>query len=135
LNIVVHIENTGDVSGNDNQWLGTKSQSLRLEGFSITPASFSDDFHLEYMAHVQDVGDTAWVSQGQFVGTTGQGKRLEGFAIRVVGKEASEYTVYYAAHVQDVGDTTLYQNGQFCGTRGESKRVEAIFVKLVKYDD
>jgi uncharacterized protein YjdB len=94
----------------------------------------SDDFYLEYFAHVQEIGDTAWVSQGDFVGTRGQGKRLEGFAIRVAGKDAREYNVYYSAHVQDVGDTVEYKNGDFCGTRGEAKRVEAIFIRLEKVD-
>ena len=30
LNITAHVQNIGDISGYDNQWIGTKGQSLRL---------------------------------------------------------------------------------------------------------
>lgn len=89
----------------------------------------SDDYHLEYFAHIQNYGDTAWVSQGDTVGTALSGARIEGIAIRVVGKDASEYNVYYSAHLQGSGDTAEFKNGDFCGTRGEYRRLEAIFVK------
>ena len=98
------------------------------------PARISDDFHLEYFAHLQDIGDTDYVSQGTFVGTRGESRRLEGFAIRVAGKDAHEYDVFYSAHLQDDGDTAEFKNDEFCGTRFLSKRVEAIFVRLVKKD-
>jgi uncharacterized protein YjdB len=100
LDITAHLESKGDVYGHDNQWVGTKGQWRRLEGFSIKPYDVSDDdFHLEYFAHLQDIGDTAWVRQGQFIGTRGQYRRLEGFGIRVAGKDAWKYNVYYSAHL------------------------------------
>ena len=30
LSITAHVQNIGDISGSDNQWIGTKGQSLRL---------------------------------------------------------------------------------------------------------
>ena len=30
LNITAHVQNIGDIKGYDNQWIGTKGQSLRL---------------------------------------------------------------------------------------------------------
>jgi uncharacterized protein YjdB len=83
---------------------------------------------MEYMAHVQDIGDTSWVREGQYVGTKGQSKRIEGFAIRLTGSQASKYDVFYQAHVEGIGNTPKVGNGQFSGTRGQSKRVEAISV-------
>jgi len=80
------------------------------------------------MAHVQDIGDTSWVREGQYVGTKGQSKRIEGFAIRLTGSQASKYDVFYQAHVEGIGNTPRVGNGQFSGTRGQSKRVEAISV-------
>lgn len=99
LDITVHIEGKGDIYGHDNEWVGTKGQSLRLEGFSVTPNRVSDDFYLEYFAHLEHIGDTAWVRQGDFVGTRGQSRRLEGFAIRAAGRDAWKYNVYYSAHL------------------------------------
>jgi uncharacterized protein YjdB len=84
------------------------------------------------MAHLEQIGDLPWVSEGQFVGTRGQSRRLEGFAIKLTGKHASEFTVKYMAHLQGTGDTRWFSDGEFCGTRGESRRVEGICVKVVK---
>jgi uncharacterized protein YjdB len=86
---------------------------------------------MEYMAHIQEQGDTLWVQGGTFVGTRGQSRRLEGFAIRLTGPRSSNYDVYYMAHLENTGDTSFYKNGQFCGTRGEARRVEGIEVRVV----
>ena len=83
------------------------------------------------MAHLQDFGDTPWISEGQFVGTRGQSRRLEGFAIRLVGPAAPKYAVLYMAHIQDMGDTVFCQDAEFCGTRGQSRRLEGMLVRVL----
>jgi uncharacterized protein YjdB len=83
---------------------------------------------MEYMAHVEGIGDTFWVREGQYVGTRGQSRRLEGFAIRLTGWQTSNYDVFYQAHLEGIGTTPRVGNGEFSGTRGQSRRVEAISV-------
>jgi hypothetical protein len=85
---------------------------------------------MKYMAHLQDIGDTAFVNEGQFVGTRGQSRRLEGFAIELTGPLAATHTVMYMAHLEGSGDTGFFRDGQFCGTRGQSRRVEGILVHV-----
>src|ERR1700734_1629111 len=80
----VHLQDVGDVDLNEGRFAGTRGESLRLEGFSLTFAPPVPGLGIVYMAHLQDTGDTRWVSEGQFVGTRGQSRRLEGFAIRLV---------------------------------------------------
>lgn len=128
LRTVAHIQDLGDRTFSEGAVAGTTGQSRRLEGFQINLDSPIPGLSMEYMAHVQDSGDTSWVREGQYVGTKGKSKRIEGFAIRLTGSEASKYDVFYQAHVEGIGNTPRVGNGQFSGTRGQSKRVEAISV-------
>jgi uncharacterized protein YjdB len=130
LRVMAHLENIGDIAFRENELAGTRGQSRRLEGFSVTIDPAVPGLSLRYMAHLENIGDTPFVNEGQCVGTRGQSRRLEGFAIDVIGPAASKYNVFYMAHLQGTGDTTFYQNGQFCGTRGQSRRVEGILVRI-----
>lgn len=125
---LVHLQNTGDVPVQGGAFAGTRGEARRLEGFSLQIADSIPSLGIEYMAHIQDKGDTPWVGGGQFVGTRGEARRLEGFAIRLTGSAATNYNVNYFCHVQDIGDTPVRFNGQFCGTRGESRRLEGLQV-------
>jgi len=125
---VAHIQDIGDVSFQDGEFVGSRGQSRRLEGFSIQMPDQALSLGIQYMAHVQNVGDTSWFNGGQFVGSSGQSLRLEGFAIQLTGSEAANHNVLYKCHVQNIGDTQVLANGQFCGTRGQSLRLEGLQV-------
>lgn len=129
---IVHLQNIGDVPFQNDAFAGTRGESRRLEGFSLQISDSIPGLGIEYMAHIQDVGDTPWVGSGQFVGTRGKSQRLEGFGIRLTGSAAANYNVNYFCHLQDIGDTPVRSNGQFCGTRGESRRLEGLQVWIQK---
>jgi hypothetical protein len=122
------VQNLGDQPLGDSHWAGTKGQSLRLEGFALDFAPTVPGIGLEYMCHLQNIGDTVLMPGESFCGTRGQSRRLEGFAIQLTGPEAAKYDVYYGCHLQDIGDTGPVKNGEFCGTRGQSRRLEALVV-------
>jgi uncharacterized protein YjdB len=128
LRKLVHIQDIGDRTFSEGAVAGTTGQSRRLEGFQINLDSPIPGLSMEYMAHIEGIGDTSWVREGQYVGTKNQSRRIEGFAIRLNGSQASKYDVFYQAHVEGIGNTARVGNGQFSGTRGQSKRVEAISV-------
>jgi len=125
---IVHLQNIGDVSFQSGAFAGTRGESRRLEGFSLAIADGTPNLGIQYMAHLQDIGDTPWVNGGQFIGTRGQSRRLEGFAIRLTGSAARNYNIRYICHLQNIGDTPVRSNGEFCGTRGESRRLEGLQV-------
>jgi uncharacterized protein YjdB len=125
---IVHLQNIGDVSFQGGAFAGTRGESRRLEGFSITITDGTPNLGIQYMAHLQNIGDTTWVNGGQFIGTRGESRRLEGFAIRLTGSAAENYNIRYICHLQDIGDTLVRSNGEFCGTRGESRRLEGLQV-------
>lgn len=128
---VVHLQDIGDMLLYDGAWAGTKGQSRRLEGFSVQITPGVEGLGLQYMAHLQDTADTAWVNEGEFCGTRGQSRRLEGFAFRLTGPEAGNFDIFYQGHLQDSADTGVFSNGAFCGTRGQARRCEAIKVWIV----
>lgn len=128
LNILLHIQDFGDVSFNAGEFGGNRGQSRRVEGFQIEISPPVDGLGISYMAHIQNVGDTPWFKNGRFVGSRGESKRLEGFAIKLTGAQASRYRVFYKCHIQNRGDSPVLYNGQFCGTRGQSLRLEAMQV-------
>jgi len=130
LNVLVHLQNIGDQIFRENEFAGTRGQSRRLEGFQLQISPAVANLSMQYMAHLQDIGDVPFVNEGQFVGMRGESRRLEGFAIQLTGSQAANFNVFYMAHLQDIGDTGFFQNGQFCGTRGESRRVEGILVRI-----
>lgn len=130
LTITVHLQDIGDRTYHADEFAGTRGQSRRLEGFAIRIQPAVPGLTMQYMAHLQDIGDTPWCKEGDFVGTRGQSRRLEGFAIKLAGPNASHYTVSYMAHLQNIGDTSFLSDGEFCGTRGQSRRVEGICVRV-----
>jgi hypothetical protein len=130
LRCKAHLEAEGTVVGRDNQFLGSRGQSRRCEGFAVEIASPIAGLTVEYMAHVEGWGDTSWVGEGTFIGSQGQNRRMEGFALRLAGPAGGNYSVAYMAHLQGIGDTPLARDGEFCGTRGQSRRVEGMLVRI-----
>jgi uncharacterized protein YjdB len=128
LKVLAHIQGIGDRTFSDREYAGTKAQGRRVEGFQIKIEPPVAGLNLQYMAHVEGVGDTAWISEGELAGFRGKAKRIEGFAARLTGSQADKYDVFYTAHIQNVGDTPVTANGQYCGTRGKGLRVEGMTV-------
>ncbi|MEO1760640.1 MAG: hypothetical protein AAFR83_01390 [Cyanobacteria bacterium J06629_18] len=85
---------------------------------------------LQYMAHIQNWGDTNYISQPQWCGTRNQSLRLEGFRIRLA-PGSDHVNLRYKAHLQNIGDTSWHFLGEFIGTRGEKRRLEAFAIEVV----
>ena len=132
LDILVHIQDLGDVRGADNNWIGNRGQERRIELINIKQLDGTESIQLRYMCHIGGVGDTEFMAEGENCGTRGQERRLEGFAIRLVGPEASNFTVTYSCHVQDIGDFGFFSDGGFCGTRGQGRRLEALIIRITR---
>jgi len=129
---VVHLQNIGDRSFTQDTFAGTRGQSRRLEGFSVALSPGASDLGVEYMCHLQDLGDTPWKANGDFCGTRGESRRLEGVAIRLTGPAAAKSDIYYYCHMECIGDFLPVKNGDFCGTRGESRGLEGLYIWAVR---
>ena len=114
-----------------------------LQGFmrgdlaGLSTASLPEPSQLvqaEALAHVQERGDTPWLSQLSECGAAGTGRRIEGFAVRL-NPPVEGVLLHYKAHVAVRGDTRWVEQGEFCGTRGENLRIEAIWIELAEGAD
>ena len=88
---------------------------------------------VKYQTHVQDIGNSGWVYDGDIAGSVGKAKRMEGISIRL--PSLTNVNVNYSAHVQDIGWQKEKKNGQLAGTTGQSKRLEAIRIVIVNKGD
>lgn len=132
VKVLVHVQGIGDRTFGAMEYAGTKAQGRRVEGFAINIEPPIPGLKVEYMAHVEGVGDTPWIGEGELAGFRGQAKRIEGFAVRLSGPIAANYNVFYSAHIQNIGDTEVSSNGEYCGTRGKGLRVEGLKVWIAR---
>lgn len=84
--------------------------------------------NLQYKAHIENIGWTEWIKEGQVAGTEGESKRLE--AIILQGNNGVD--LKYRVHMQNIGWGEWTTNGQVAGTTGEARRIEAIEIQSNK---
>lgn len=100
---------------NENKWENFKSKLINLP-------------NLQYKAHIENIGWTEWIKEGQVAGTEGESKRLE--AIILQGNNGVD--LKYRVHMQNIGWGEWTTNGQVAGTTGEARRIEAIEIQSNK---
>ena len=83
--ILLHVQNAGDVAASFGAWAATRGSGRWIEGFQLAPSDLAMPEELEYQAILKGGGLSPWVSAGQFCGTRGQNVPLLGFCIRVSG--------------------------------------------------
>ncbi len=130
LEVMVHIEGCGDRIVSDSDLAGTQGDARRLEGLLLSFSPRVAGLGIRYMGHLENVGDTPWVGEGQYVGTRGKGLRLEGFAAQLTGPEASKFDICYLGHFANYGDSQVMTNGILCGARGQGLTLEALKIWL-----
>ncbi|MFC6602215.1 hypothetical protein ACFQDF_12730 [Ectobacillus funiculus] len=86
--------------------------------------SASSNQSIQYRTHVQDIGWTNPVSEGEVSGTTGLARRMEAIAID------SSLPIEYQVHVQNKGWLPWVKNGEVAGTTGQALRMEAIKIQV-----
>lgn len=80
-------------------------------------------------AHVQTLGWSNTVHDGETVGTTGMAKRLEAVKIAAVDEKLNS-NIRFRVHVQTYGWQNWREGGEIAGTTGEAKRLEAVQIEL-----
>lgn len=85
LKYMAHIQGTGDTG-----WytapakVGTEGKRKRIEGVAFkTAGTCANSYTVEYRCHIQDLGTSALMSDGEFCGTRGDAVRLEALQLTV----------------------------------------------------
>lgn len=80
IDVVAHIQGIGQKvfkNINHDTVIGTEGQGKRLEGFMLEVSGLPEHIHLYTKAHIQGIGWTEWVTEGNWVGTMGDSTRIE----------------------------------------------------------
>ena len=89
--------------------------------------------HVQYRAHVENIGWQGYVKDGTMAGTSGKSYRVEALNINLINAP-DDAKILYRAHVQNIGWQNWQQNGSMAGTSGKSYRIEAIEIMLENLD-
>lgn len=87
LTIDYHVQNIGwkktVVRAGQTALFGTTGNGLRLEGIKLDLDKVPG-YKLQYSVHIQNIGWTNWIEEGNLAGTTGRSLRIEAIKIRFV---------------------------------------------------
>jgi len=132
-----HVQNVGWQDWVRNGAMaGTTGRGLRLEALDVrlvpkAQKSGASEGLLEVrgQAHVQNIGNQAWVRSDAILGTSGKSLRMESIRLEL---DRGIYSggIEYRTHVQNVGWTGWSRDGQLSGTTGRGLRMEALDVHL-----
>ena len=121
-----HIENIGWTGYKDTskEIIGTEGQGKRLEAIQFKA---NNELDLSYRVHMQDIGWSNWVGNGQVAGTTGQSRRIEAIEIK------ANKTLEVQEHIQNVGWMPSSKGTEIkIGTEGKSLRLEAFKINIIE---
>lgn len=137
-----HIQDFGWLGWAKNgEYSGSEGLAKRMEAIEIilvekgekepgsTDKAFLTPPTVAYETHIEYIGWTESVANGEISGFPGKAKQIE--AIKIV-LDNSPYSgdIAYRTHVQDYGWLDWVKNGELSGTEGKYKQVEAIQIKL-----
>ncbi|CAI3308403.1 GBS Bsp-like repeat-containing protein [Enterococcus cecorum] len=140
----MHVQNIGwrnAETQNGVLRIGTTGRALHLEAFQIASPALQAELtkrgiHLEYVAHVANVGWQKVSYKNENAGTTGRNLPIEAVCIAVkdnkTGKDSDIYEVRYRAHLRNIGWQNWTSRGNIAGTTGRAIPVEAIEIQLIK---
>ena len=101
---------------------------------TIIKVNIDRKLHVQYQAHIQNIGWQGYVIDGQQAGTTGRGLRAEALKIDLINAPKNA-KIKYRTHVQNIGWQGWQRDGQLAGTTGQSLRIEAIQIELENMDN
>ena len=140
----MHVQNIGwrnAETQNGVLRIGTTGRALNLEAFQIASPALQTELtkrgvHLEYVAHVANIGWQKVSYKNENAGTTGRNLPIEAVCIAVkdnkTGKDSNIYEVRYRAHLRNIGWQNWTSRGNIAGTTGRAIPMEAIEIQLIK---
>jgi hypothetical protein len=112
--VVVHVQNTGDVGQHFGTWLGTKGSKQWIEGFGISPPDGLQSEDIEYQAVLGKGWMSPWVAGGKFCGSRGMALPLLGIRVRLSEKASRTHTALYSATFTDGTEIGPVADGEPC---------------------
>lgn len=125
-----HIQNigwTGNVSSNENSYVGSPQNNYRLEAFKLKLTSLDKTVRIKSQAYLKSIGWQSSVYDGNICGTVGQSLPIEGLKIQI--ENAPLYTIDYQAYFKNAGWTSWKSNGEILGNPGNGDIMTALRIR------
>jgi hypothetical protein len=132
IEILLHIERTGDRRVAAQGWVGNRGKKLRIEAFSIRPLETLAAGDIEYKAFGPNARETPWVRDAKLCGTRGRGLPLTGFAIRLAAHLRDRFDIEYQGAFFESGVSDPTRNGEPCTAKIADDPLEALTLRLTE---
>ena len=136
FDILLHVQNRGDVWSRAESWNGGRGSGLAIEGVAIyarDPYLFDN---LEYRVLGGTTGISDWYRSGDFAGTRGMADGLRGLSIRIGGAQTERYECSYCGVCTDGTPVGPAQSGEMCcGETGAPLESFQILVRIRNHDE
>ncbi len=129
LEVLAHVQRTGDVGGAIGDWIGVRGSRQWMEGFGVSPHSAIEPEDIEYQGVLGRGWLSPWVEGGKFCGSRGMALPLLGFKLRLKGNAAKAFTCSYSATFIDGSAVGPVPAGESCEAESLAA-MEAFHIEL-----
>ncbi|CAO3424226.1 hypothetical protein [Azospirillum doebereinerae] len=112
--VMVHVQNLGDLCSGNFDWAGRPGQRQWIEAFAVMPLAPLGPQDIEYKAITAQGWETPWVEGGSVCGQRGNTLPLIGFALRLCGPAAERLECVYEGSFLSGYRAGPMQNGALC---------------------
>ena len=114
MDLVAHIQGSGDVGCMLGEWMGLKGSKTWVEGFAIAPTKEVLPADIEYQAVLGRGWLSPWAEGGQFCGSRGMALPVLGLRLRLRGGAAETHECFYSATFVDGSEVGPVPAGEAC---------------------
>lgn len=126
-----HVEMIGDTQKKRGEWLGKRSGTARIEGFTIQWDDKPDDVELVYGCTVEGLGKAPNSVTGGFVGTRQRAAAIKALWIDLKGEAKDRYQLNYVAAFSRSG-ALVGRPGKITSGLGVKDHLVGLAVAVVK---
>jgi hypothetical protein len=130
LDVMAHIQGSGDVPGQFGAWVGKRGSRNWVEGFGLSDKGRVGPGDAEYQGVLGRGWLSPWVDIGKFCGSRGMALPLLGLNVRLKGKAAEAFSLRYSATFIDGSVVGPVEEGSPCEAPGLAA-MEAFVIELV----
>ncbi len=114
MDLVAHVQGSGDVGCMLGEWMGAKGSKTWIEGFAIAPTKEVLPADVEYQAVLGRGWLSPWAEGGQFCGSRGMALPVLGLRLRLRGAAAETHECSYSATFVDGSEVGPVPGGEAC---------------------
>lgn len=131
IELIVHVQNRGDLRFADGGWAGCPEQRQWIESFTVTPLEGMTPADIEYKGLTAAGWETPWIGGGTPCGTRGLGVPLIGFAVRLRDPASAAFECVCEAQFVSGARVGPVPGGVLCRSDTVADPLDGLLIRLV----